>query len=468
MLTVHRVFFVFCFVLGGTYGCGGSVEDDVGFESASLRSKMPNPDITGQTKDPTGRLASVSTQKINGKVDETNPFFLAIGINGRTCSTCHQAAEGWSVSPAGVQSRFDATNPAGTDAIFRTVDGSNSPRADVSTPEKRRIAYSMLLNKGLIRVGLPIPAGAEFTLQAVDDPYGFASTAELSLFRRPLPSTNLVFLSGVMWDGRESGQGRTIEQDLRVQANGATLGHAEAGKNLTDQQRSDIVNFELSLFTAQIFDDVAGVLHAAQATGGPGDLAGQEFYLGINDSLGGDPQGRPFDPRAFNTFDAWRTVSQPDRRAVTRGQDLFNTRTFTISGVRGVNDVLGVPALTGTCTTCHDSPNVGNHSLSLPLDLGLTDPSRRTPDMPLYTLRNNATGELRRTTDPGRALITGRWDHIALFKGPILRGLAARPPYFHNGFAPTLAAVVNFYDQRFSMGLSAAEKSDLVAFLRSL
>ncbi|HEX3479105.1 MAG TPA: hypothetical protein VHT91_28975 [Kofleriaceae bacterium] len=40
--------------------------------------------------------------------------------------------------------------------------------------------------------------------------------------------------------------------------------------------------------------------------------------------------------------------------------------------------------------------------------------------------------------------------------------------YFHNGFAADLAAVVDFYDGRFAMGLSAQDKSDLVAFLRSL
>lgn len=40
-------------------------------------------------------------------------------------------------------------------------------------------------------------------LVAVDDPYHFASAAERSLFRRPLPSTNLKFDSAVMWDGRE-------------------------------------------------------------------------------------------------------------------------------------------------------------------------------------------------------------------------------------------------------------------------
>src|SRR3989442_369561 len=75
-------------------------------------------------------------------------------------------------------------------------------RADVPTVEARRGAYGLLLRKGLIRVGLPVPAGAEFELVGVDDPYGYASAAELSLFRRPLPSTNLRFLTTIMWDGR--------------------------------------------------------------------------------------------------------------------------------------------------------------------------------------------------------------------------------------------------------------------------
>src|SRR5947208_2927198 len=87
---------------------------------------------------------------------------------------------------------------------FRPNDGSISPVADVSTVETRRSAYDLLLRKGLIRVGIGIPDGAEFELAAVDDPYGYASAGELSLFRRPLPAANLRFLSGVMWDGRET------------------------------------------------------------------------------------------------------------------------------------------------------------------------------------------------------------------------------------------------------------------------
>jgi hypothetical protein len=87
---------------------------------------------------------------------------------------------------------------------------------------------------------------------------------------------------------------------------------------------------------------------------------------------------------------------------------------------------------------------------------------------PFYTLRRLATGETVQTTDPGRALISGRWADIGKFKGPVLRGLGARAPYFHNGSAATLSDVVSFYNSRFNMGLTTQQQTDLVAFLRAL
>jgi cytochrome c peroxidase len=415
--------------------------------------------------DPTG---IVRTYNVNGPIDFDNPFFQSLGTNGRSCGSCHHPADGWTIVPSHVLARFEATD--GGDPIFRTNDGSNSPAADVSNVEARRSAYSMLLTKGLIRVGIGVPADAEFELIDVDDPYGYASATELSLFRRPLPATNLPFLATVMWDGRETFPGQSIHFDLSDQANGATLGHAAAINPLTQDQRDAIVTFETGLFTAQSTDNLAGVLNTQGAGGGPVTLSQQLFYIGINDVL-----SPGFNPRAFTLFDAWRSLpsSATDpyanaREAVARGQEIFNRRGFTIANVRGVNDALGVAALPGTCTTCHDTPNVGNHSTSLPLDLGLTAAAVRTPDMPLYTFRNKTSGEVVQTTDPGRALITGKWKHMSLFKGPILRGLAARAPYFHNGFAASLMDVVVFYNGRFNIGLSAQEKSDLVAFLRAL
>jgi len=71
-------------------------------------------------------------------------------------------------------------------------------------------------------------------------------------------------------------------------------------------------------------------------------------------------------------------------------------------------------------------------------------------------------------TDPGRALISGKCADIGKVKGPILRGLAARAPYFHNGSAATLSDAVNFYDQRFGIKFSERQKQDLINFLNTL
>jgi cytochrome c peroxidase len=65
-------------------------------------------------------------------------------------------------------------------------------------------------------------------------------------------------------------------------------------------------------------------------------------------------------------------------------------------------------------------------------------------------------------------MITGKCKDIGRFKGPILRGLASRAPYFHNGSAATLLEVVNFYDERFLIGLTHQQKTDLVNFLNAL
>jgi cytochrome c peroxidase len=49
-----------------------------------------------------------------------------------------------------------------------------------------------------------------------------------------------------------------------------------------------------------------------------------------------------------------------------------------------------------------------------------------------------------------------------------LRALFQHAPYFHDGSAATLEAVVEHYDTHFSLGLSAAQKADLVQYLKSL
>jgi cytochrome c peroxidase len=103
--------------------------------------------------------------------------------------------------------------------------------------------------------------------------------------------------------------------------------------------------------------------------------------------------------------------------------------------------------------------NIGVGDLNSPLDVSY---------LPVFTLENETTHEIKATTDPGRALITGLWKDVGRLKGPILRGLASRAPYFHNGSANSLGDVLDFYDKRFSIGLTPLEKKDLIAFLSVL
>ncbi|OFA04201.1 cytochrome C [Duganella sp. HH101] len=440
-----------------------------------------------------------------GAVDTANPFFKPFG-NGRSCATCHQADNGWSIGPDKLAARFTASG--GTDPVFRLVDGAVSPLAATATLDQKRVAYSMLLTKGLIRVGLPMPAGAEFSLVKTEDPYNYASAKELSLFRRPLPTTNLKFASSVMWDSRETASDAastlclkdvrpaqcfaSVDASLLHQSSSAVRGHAEAAQDLTAAEQRAIVDFEKTLFTTQISSIDAGSLTDAGALGGPARLAANAFYFGINDVESGDYQtGAPFNRNAMAMFGAWRNLDRPlppptpvrgrpappppapsaqnlARAAIARGEQIFNNKPFNISGVAGFNDELRRPLQRGSCASCHDTPNSGTHSVVRMFNTGVSAGARRTPDMPLYTLRNNASGETVTITDPGAAMLTGKWKDIGRVKVPSLRGIESRSPYFHDGSVHTIEDIVTFYDKRFNIGYTAQEAADLAAFLKVL
>jgi Cytochrome c peroxidase len=115
-----------------------------------------------------------------------------------------------------------------------------------------------------------------------------------------------------------------------------------------------------------------------------------------------------------------------DKQAAKRGKQLFRNE--------------------AGCATCHQSPNftdvLSGPSRTVPF---LHDPAEVGTD-PAYAART-ATGKYRTTP---------------------LRGLWQHAPYFHDGSAPDLLAVVNHYNQLFALNLTAAQKADLVEFLKSL
>lgn len=249
-----------------------------------------------------------------------------------------------------------------------------------------------------------------------------------------MPTINFpVGSATVNWDG-----GNSIATDQRAglvnQATRNVTG-AQQGQPATTETITDIVDFESSLFTAQVLVLGVGDLDSEGALGGPAALAAMPKMAG-----------------RFDLFDAWANHENPRRAQIFRGQELFNNPN----------------AGGGRCGACHNAANNGTSSNNLLFDVRTASEDARTPDLPLYTFRNIATGETRKLTDAGRGNITGLWSDLGRFKTPTLRALAARAPYFHNGIAETLEAVVRHYETHVGFVFTDAERADLVAFLNAL
>jgi hypothetical protein len=400
------------------------------FRGGRLPNNLPMPNSSG----------TAATFSTAGFVDLDNEFHVPQGSNGRSCATCHLVQAGWSIRPSDVELKFRATQ--GTDPLFNLLD-ADSPTADVSTPDARFRAYSMLL-KGLFRRGGNVPAGAEYEIIAVDDPLGAGgSLTRFQAFRRPLATANFHIARNVGWHDQDGNGSLDVHAGLTSQANGNVTG-AQQGTPATPATIEAIVQYEQGLRFAQRSVHGVGPLTACGATGGPETLSNQVQVAG-----------------RFNLYDAWiglkpgscTTPAEDEKRAqIARGQELFN----------------GMNPNGRSCGGCHTAQNNGSNVNGTLFDIGASRPEFRQPGMPLYTVRNKLTLEARQTTDPGRALRSGRWADMDRFKVPSLRGLSARAPYFHNGIAATLNDVVLHYQQALGFQFTPEQRAALVAYLQAL
>ena len=99
----------------------------------------------------------------------------------------------------------------------------------------------------------------------------------------------------------------------------------------------------------------------------------------------------------------------------------------------------------GQCSTCH-------------VGALLTDANSRL----------HAPSEVVSEPEPGGAPSAAARSATKMYRTTPLRALALHPPYFHNGVAPTLEAVVDLYNTKKGLGLTAQQQSDLVQYLKSL
>jgi cytochrome c peroxidase len=380
------------------------------------------------SRNPGGFAATFSTQ---GSVDLTGGFFQPQGTNSRSCGSCHIPENAWGITPNTLQLFFNQTG--GSHPIFNALD-ANNPALDLSTEDARRAAFSMLLTRGVFRRGGALVANREWDLVDVEDPHGFANLTRLVEWRRVMPTMNFqVGSATVNWDGGNS-VGTDQHAGLLNQAARNITG-GQQGSPAPDSVIASIVDFESSLSAGQLIVQGVGRLDSDGARGGPEALSGMT-----------KSEGR------FDLFDAWIGDASPRRAQIARGQELFNNT--NVSGRR--------------CGACHNSANNGTNIQNALFNVGAASAASRTPDLPLYTFRNRATGELLQLTDAGRGNVTGLWSDLGRFKTPTLRGLAARAPYFHNGIATTLEDVVRHYEARLGFVFTDQEREDLVAFLNAL
>jgi cytochrome c peroxidase len=421
-----RVMIIVVALLGLAWGLACSLPSKrVALTSSKYQGSIPN---NQPVQNPGGDAATFSTR---GSVNLTGEYFQAQGTNGQSCASCHIPEEAWSITPGTLQHLFDETD--GTHPVFNQLD-ANNPNMDVSTPQARRAAYSMLLSRGVFRRGGAPRPNSEWELIAVDDPHGYANLTRLVHWRRAMPTINFAVGSAtVNWDaGSNVGKG---QRAALVNLTNRLVTGALQGPPAPPEVIADIVDFESSLFTAQLTIPGVGRLDSDGARGGPKALSTMSKV-----------EGR------FDLYDAWAGDENPKRAQIARGQEVFNSINVSHK----------------SCIVCHDSANNGTNINNTLFDIRTASAEARTPDLPLYTFRNKRTGETRQLTDAGMGNITGLWNDLGRFKTPTLRGLAARAPYFHNGIARTLEDVVRHYENHFGFIFTDEERADLVAFLNAL
>jgi hypothetical protein len=119
-----------------------------------------------------------------------------------------------------------------------------------------------------------------------------------------------------------------------------------------------------------------------------------------------------------------------DEAAAARGKEVFNDSTLGL----------------GRCSRCHIAPTYTDV---------LSGPNPQVPVL-------HTAAEIGADTEYPKRSATGG------YRTTPLRALWQHAPYFHDGRAADLMAVVNHYDTHFVLNLSEQQRTDLVAFLKSL
>lgn len=278
----------------------------------------------------------------------------------------------------------------------------------------------------------------------------FGLAPQVTTRRAPSP-INAAYQPALFWDGRAGGVFADPLTGSPLLASGAALESQAAGPPTSDVEMAHI-----GRTWADIAADLPALQPLALATNVPASLAAfvqGRTYAQLFTQVFGSPGVTP--ARILFAIAAYERTLVSDQSPYDRS--LVGQHTLTIAEVQGLQ------VFTALCTPCHTDVS--------PTVLG-TGPS-------LTTFRN--VGVRPNSEDPGRFAVTQNPADLGRFKVPGLRNVALRAPYFHNGGAADLTAVVAFYARGgdfhanqdplvFNIlgALSPTDRPRVVAFLQTL
>ena len=352
-----------------------------------------------------------------------------IGGNGRSCADCHMPSDNFQLSPQSAQTRFAALqaerahNPNADDPLFRAVDAD-----DFRVNGEGASDFSNLVDNGLVRVTMPLPANVRLV-----DPVTHEPTNEtfVDLFRAVMPVFNVAITGadGVapVWapgaprvpimgqdpygPNRQGGYQHDARfGTLQEQARGALLAHAQVSSEPPARMLDDLAAFQQTLFSSPDVEVLAKAI-----------LTGSTSFP--------DP-----DPEL-------NELEQQGKAVFTRACGQCHGGTLHPG--------------TSTAETNFVRPLARYHNIFTACPRPAGDGFAPCPERLVRNARTyritlaNGTFQFVTTSDPGRLLLTGQPADLGVMDVTQLRGIARTAPYFHNNSAATLEEVLDHYDALF-------------------
>jgi cytochrome c peroxidase len=355
-----------------------------------------------------------------------------LGGNGRACSDCHLPSDSFQLSPAAARVRFDALqaarshNPNADDPLFRPVDAD-----DFRVNGENASDFSNLIENGLIRVSMPLPANVRLIDPITGQP---TDETEVDLWRAVMPVFNVAITGpdGVapMWPpgaprvpimgiepngpNRQGGYQHDARfGSLQEQARGALLAHAQVAVEPPERMLDDLAAFQQTLFSSPAVEVLAQAIRTGSTTFPDPDPELNEL----------EQQGKVI----FN-----RSCAQ------CHGGVLHPSGSTPDATLPGIRTIVRYHTILTACPR-----PAGDGFVPCPTRLARNARTYR------ITLADG-TFQFVTTSDPGRMLLTGQPADIGAMDVTQLRGIGRTAPYFHNNSAATLEDVLDHYDAFFA------------------